>query len=135
VPIARNVQQTPPHNTRQLLWSFAALLILPVALDSAPRVRYSLAKALPVIPHTHVDVVSGAAAALAFTGELFMLKALLVMSMDHHHSHAHTAAAAGGGGAAAQGAAHPGALGKVRIWGGGAGARRSGWGAQGSQGS
>lgn len=33
---------------------------------------------LPIIPHTHVDVVSGAAAVASFVGELFMLKALLV---------------------------------------------------------
>jgi hypothetical protein len=61
----------------QLLWSFAALTILPVALDKLP-VQYSLAKQFPRIPHTHVDVVSGAAAAVAFIGELFMIKAMLV---------------------------------------------------------
>lgn len=61
----------------QLLWSFAALTILPVALDMLP-VQYSLAKEFPRIPHTHVDVVSGAAAAVAFIGELFMIKAMLV---------------------------------------------------------
>lgn len=61
----------------QLLWSFAALTILPVALNMLP-VQYSLAKEFPRIPHTHVDVVSGAAAAVAFIGELFMIKAMLV---------------------------------------------------------
>lgn len=61
----------------QLLWSFAALTILPVALDMLP-VRYSLVKEFPAIPHSHVDVVSGAAAAVAFIGELFMIKAMLV---------------------------------------------------------
>lgn len=60
----------------QLLWSFAALTILPVALDMLP-VQYSLTKEFPRIPHTHVDVVSGAAAAVAFIGELFMIKAML----------------------------------------------------------
>lgn len=61
----------------QLLWSFAALTILPVALDMLP-LQYSLTKSLPHIPHSHVDVVSGAAAAVAFIGELFMIKAMLV---------------------------------------------------------
>lgn len=61
----------------QLLWSFAALMILPVALSMLP-VQYSLAKDIPPIPHSHVDVVSGAAAAIAFIGELLMIKAMLV---------------------------------------------------------
>jgi hypothetical protein len=60
-----------------LLWSFAALTILPEALDMLP-VQYKLVKAFPQIPHSHVDVVSGAAAAVAFIGELFMIKAMLV---------------------------------------------------------
>lgn len=67
----------------QLLWSFAALTFLPVALDMLP-VCYSLTKAFPTIPNTHVDVVSGAAAAVAFIGELFMVKAMLVY--DDHSS-------------------------------------------------
>lgn len=61
----------------QLLWSFAALTIAPVALSMLP-VHYSLVKEIPMLPHSHVDVVSGAAAAVAFIGELFMIKAMLV---------------------------------------------------------
>lgn len=41
-------------------------------------VQYTLTKEFPHIPHSHVDVVSGAAAAVAFIGELFMIKAMLV---------------------------------------------------------
>jgi hypothetical protein len=67
----------PCERDLQLLWSFAALTILPVALSMLP-VQYSLVKQFPIIPHSHVDVVSGAAAAVAFIGELFMIKAMLV---------------------------------------------------------
>jgi hypothetical protein len=35
---------------------------------------YSMSKDLPTIPHTHVDMVSGAAAAVSFIGELLMIK-------------------------------------------------------------
>jgi hypothetical protein len=35
---------------------------------------YSMTKDLPTIPHTHVDMVSGAAAAVSFIGELLMIK-------------------------------------------------------------
>eukprot|EP00775_Hariotina_reticulata_P012851 gene12851-12978_t len=60
-----------------LLWGFSALTILPVSLSMLPG-YYMLPKDLPTIPRTHVDVVSGAAAVVAFIGELFMIKAVLV---------------------------------------------------------
>lgn len=66
-----------------LLWGFAALTILPVACSMLP-VQYSLVKEFPTIPHSHVDVVSGAAAAIAFIGELFMIKAMLVYDDKHN---------------------------------------------------
>lgn len=47
-------------------------------------VQYNLVKEFPTIPHSHVDVVSGAAAAIAFIGELFMVKAMLVYDDKHN---------------------------------------------------
>eukprot|EP00879_Flechtneria_rotunda_P007405 GHRR01007767.1.p1 GENE.GHRR01007767.1~~GHRR01007767.1.p1 ORF type:complete len:163 (+),score=18.43 GHRR01007767.1:362-850(+) len=61
----------------QTLWCFSALTICPVVLSLLPG-AYVLSKDLPVIPHTHVDMVSGAAAAVSFIGELFIIKAILV---------------------------------------------------------
>ena len=56
----------------QGLWALSFLAVMPVLL---PFLKTS---ALPIIPHTHVDVVSGAAAAVSFMGELFLAKAILV---------------------------------------------------------
>lgn len=53
------------------LWSISALAMLPLWLTH-------LRAPLPIIPRTHVDVISGAAAACSFLGELFMFKSLLV---------------------------------------------------------
>ncbi|KIY92314.1 hypothetical protein MNEG_15649, partial [Monoraphidium neglectum] len=58
-----------------MLWAFSILALLPVYLTFLPGVA---PKQLPLIPHTHLDVVSGAAAVVSFVAELFMLKALLV---------------------------------------------------------
>jgi hypothetical protein len=44
-----------------------------------PLASYSLTRAFPQIPHTHVDVVSGAAAAVSFIAWLLMIKAMLVL--------------------------------------------------------
>lgn len=55
-----------------MLWVFSLLTFLPVALTMLPG-SYRV-KELPTIPHTHVDVVSGAAACISFIGELFMIK-------------------------------------------------------------
>jgi hypothetical protein len=49
-------------------------MFLPVLLALMPG-SYSMSKDLPTIPHTHVDMVSGAAAAVSFIGELLMIKA------------------------------------------------------------
>eukprot|EP00877_Chromochloris_zofingiensis_P005530 jgi/Chrzof1/14979/Cz09g23010.t1 len=57
------------------MWTFSTLTILPVAISFLPVI---LTKDLPKIPNTHVDVISGAAAAGSFIAELFMIKALLV---------------------------------------------------------
>lgn len=62
----------------QMLWSFSLMLFLPVLLALMPG-SYSLSKDFPLIPHTHVDVVSGAAACVSFIGELFMIKASLTL--------------------------------------------------------
>jgi hypothetical protein len=58
----------------QTLWGFSLLTFLPVLLALMPG-SYSMSKDLPMIPHTHVDMVSGAAAAVSFIGELLMIKA------------------------------------------------------------
>lgn len=58
----------------QILWGFSLLMFLPVLLALMPG-SYSMSKDLPTIPHTHVDMVSGAAAAASFIGELLMIKA------------------------------------------------------------
>lgn len=55
-----------------VLWGVAAAAITPVYIS------FGLKRQLPIIPHTHVDVVSGAAAVSSFVGELFMVKAMLV---------------------------------------------------------
>ncbi|WIA28105.1 hypothetical protein OEZ86_010685 [Tetradesmus obliquus] len=60
-----------------ILWGFSLLMFLPVLLALMPG-SYSMSKDLPTIPHTHVDMVSGAAAAVSFIGELLMIKAILV---------------------------------------------------------
>lgn len=60
----------------QGLWALSAAAITPVYMSIL--MNSVSAKPLPIIPNTHVDVVSGAAAATSFVGELFMLKALLV---------------------------------------------------------
>jgi hypothetical protein len=65
----------PPARGPQLLWAFASLALLPLHLSFLPGVA---PKRLPMIPHTHVDAVSGAAAAVFFISELFMIKAILV---------------------------------------------------------
>ncbi|KAF8072389.1 RCH2 [Scenedesmus sp. PABB004] len=60
-----------------LLWTFSLLTFLPVLLALLPG-RYALAKDLPTVPNTHVDVISGAAAAVSFVAWLFSIKAILV---------------------------------------------------------
>jgi hypothetical protein len=55
----------------QALWGLSALTILPISISFLP---VFLAKDLPKIPNTHVDVVSGAAAVISLIGELFMIK-------------------------------------------------------------
>lgn len=74
----------PPRSAhRRVLWAASAAATLPIFM---PRLQ----QRLPLIPHTHVDVVSGAAAACSFIGELFMLKALLVyQSTEKKASDAH----------------------------------------------
>jgi hypothetical protein len=80
-----------PNAPPQLLWAFSILALLPLYLSFLPGVA---PKAPPLIPHTHLDVVSGAAAVVSFVAELFMLKALLV----------YEAPGAGGGGSGGGGA-------------------------------
>lgn len=67
----------------QVLWAISALASLPVWLShsSLPHSLPSwlhgeegFISSLPVVPHSHVDVISGAAAATSFVGELFLVQ-------------------------------------------------------------
>lgn len=58
------------------LWALSALMGLPILLSYYYLTFFE--RPLPLVPHTHIDVVSGAAAACSFIGELCMLKAILV---------------------------------------------------------
>ncbi|KAF5833329.1 hypothetical protein DUNSADRAFT_10409 [Dunaliella salina] len=60
------------------LWALSALASLPVWLSGPLSSLPQLKTALPAVPHSHVDVVSGAAAATSFVGELFLVQAMLV---------------------------------------------------------
>ncbi|KAL6748361.1 hypothetical protein V8C86DRAFT_1158319 [Haematococcus lacustris] len=60
------------------LWAASAIVSLPLWLSGPLSGLRQLRDALPNIPHTHVDVVSGAAAATSFVGQLFLVQALLV---------------------------------------------------------
>ncbi|GFH23109.1 diacylglycerol acyltransferase, partial [Haematococcus lacustris] len=58
------------------LWAASAIVSLPLWLSGPLSGLRQLRDALPNIPHTHVDVVSGAAAATSFVGQLFLVQAL-----------------------------------------------------------
>lgn len=75
--MALNSELRPFYVLCRILWGASAAAVLPIFLPT-------LLQRLPVIPHTHVDVVSGAAAACSFIGEMFMLKALLVFEPRQH---------------------------------------------------
>jgi hypothetical protein len=62
------------------MWALSALSILPVFIP------FLKTNAIPIIPNTHVDVVSGASAAMSFMGAVFMAKALLVYDTDTQSS-------------------------------------------------
>ncbi|MEW5310901.1 MAG: hypothetical protein WDW38_002655 [Sanguina aurantia] len=68
--------QTSALRFPQGLWALSAAATVPVYMSILT--NSASPKPLPIIPNTHVDFVSGAAAATSFVGELFMLKALLV---------------------------------------------------------